>query len=303
METISQTILEKYQVRKTKAQKLAFIELLKTHFPDLTVEEGGFLRCRNIVLGDVETAKVVFGAHYDTCAVLPVPNMLFPKNILFSLLYGFLIAVPVLVLGALLGYGLNLIFDNFWVGYWGTLIGFFVVFVGIFILGVPNRHTANDNTSGVVTLCELYAALDEQTRQQVAFVFFDHEESGLFGSGFFAKKHKQKMKDTLLINFDCVGDGKHMFLIANRKAKKDHGPQLRDAFAESSLPIHHESADWVFYPSDQTHFKKNIGVAAFHKTPLLGYRIGRIHTPRDTVLQEENIACLVQGMKNFVQTI
>lgn len=62
METLSHEILQNWQVRKTKKQKLAFLEMMQSRIPGLRVEEGGFPRCRNLVLGDVETAKVVFNA-------------------------------------------------------------------------------------------------------------------------------------------------------------------------------------------------------------------------------------------------
>ena len=39
MTGLSQKIFDNYQVRRTKKQKLAFIELLKNYFPDLKVEE------------------------------------------------------------------------------------------------------------------------------------------------------------------------------------------------------------------------------------------------------------------------
>lgn len=65
MTELTYEIMKNYQVRKTSEQKTAFIELLKRYFPDMRVETGGMLKCRNIVIGDVENADVVFGAHYD----------------------------------------------------------------------------------------------------------------------------------------------------------------------------------------------------------------------------------------------
>ena len=50
-----------------------------------------------------------------------------------------------------------------------------------------------------------------------------------------------------------------------------------------------------FYPSDQKHFPVGVGVAALHRRPLLGYCLGRIHTRRDTVMDERNIELLRQG--------
>lgn len=78
MHTLSKIIFDNYQVRKTKSQKTAFIDLLKQYYPDLTVEEGGVPRNRNIVIGDVEHANIIVTAHYDTCAQLPFPNLIAP---------------------------------------------------------------------------------------------------------------------------------------------------------------------------------------------------------------------------------
>jgi hypothetical protein len=40
---------------------------------------------RNIVIGNPDTAKVLYTAHYDTCARLPFPNFITPKNIFIYL--------------------------------------------------------------------------------------------------------------------------------------------------------------------------------------------------------------------------
>ena len=87
MTEIAKEILEKYQIRKKKAQKTAFIDFLRGKFPGLMVESGGLLKSRNLVVGDVGTADVIFTAHYDTCAELPFPNVLTPKNFLLSITF------------------------------------------------------------------------------------------------------------------------------------------------------------------------------------------------------------------------
>ncbi|MBQ2976432.1 MAG: hypothetical protein IJE17_02985, partial [Clostridia bacterium] len=78
-----QELLEKYQVRKTKAQKDSFLSWAQEQCENMgyaaRVEENkGSKLCRNLVVGDVENAQVVFTAHYDTCAKMPVPNLVFP---------------------------------------------------------------------------------------------------------------------------------------------------------------------------------------------------------------------------------
>ena len=62
MTDLSREILRDWQVRKTKAQKLRFIDFMKSRLPDLRVEEGGLPRCSNLILGDIEGADVVFTA-------------------------------------------------------------------------------------------------------------------------------------------------------------------------------------------------------------------------------------------------
>ncbi|MBQ7312928.1 MAG: hypothetical protein IJW81_05040, partial [Clostridia bacterium] len=62
-------LLQNYQIRKTFAQKTAFIEHLADIYGErMHVEESGKLtKNRNIVIGNPDTASVVYGAHYDTC--------------------------------------------------------------------------------------------------------------------------------------------------------------------------------------------------------------------------------------------
>ena len=125
-----------------------------------------------MILGDVDSAKVVLSAHYDTCAWLPFPNLITPKNIIAYILYSLAIVIPIVTIGFGLNVLLNLFIDNFWINYFISL-AFYLFVVYMMLAGPANRHTVNDNTSGVVTLCELYQAMDERQKTQVAIVFFD----------------------------------------------------------------------------------------------------------------------------------
>lgn len=89
MTDLSQQILLNFQVRKSKQQKEDFRTWLCSQLTALgyspRVEGSRF--SRNVVVGDPEKARVLFTAHYDTCAVLPVPNFITPRNFLWYLLY------------------------------------------------------------------------------------------------------------------------------------------------------------------------------------------------------------------------
>ncbi len=293
----AQEILKRWQVRKTKQQKTDFIHWMKAQFPELKVEEGGSGKSRNLVLGDVEKAQVVFTGHYDTCARLPFPNFITPKNFLIYLLYQLLICIPFFAIMFVVTWGLRKLgvhpMISVWAGYFALMGSMFYVLMG----GPANPHTANDNTSGIITLIELYAALTPEQRSKAAFVFFDNEENGLLGSAAFAKKYKKLgIRQKLLVNFDCVSDGDNLMLVLKKKADK----QYHDLFARCFQPqgrkqILLETTKTAFYPSDQANFDYGVGVAALKHKRGIGYYMDKIHTPKDTVFDEENIALLVKS--------
>ncbi len=300
MTETTREIFEKYQVRKNKKQKSAFIEYVN-HLANewgysAHIEKGSF-GARNVVIGDISKAKVIYTAHYDTCPVLPFPNFITPKCIALYLLYqvGIIfgifaaIALCIGILSILLE-ALNLDTDF---TFWATEIAYFGLLF-LLLAGPANKHTANDNTSGVTLLIDIMRDLPEEERDTVAFVFFDLEEMGLFGSMSFARKHKREMKNKLLLNFDCVSDGENM-LFALRKNAKKYRAAIETAFeAKDGFKV--DVADkGVFYPSDQMQFPCGVGVASLRSTKGGLLYMNRIHTLRDVIYREENIAFLKNG--------
>ena len=227
MTRTTKEIFEKYEIRKTKKQRAAFREYVKG------VAEGAGYACKvekagrsahNIVVGSPSSAKVVYTAHYDTCAGMLLPNLITPKCLPIYILYQLLISAilytlpflmislfPTLIIektGSSLGGGLML---------FGGYVALFLA-AYIIVAGPANKHTANDNTSGVTVLIDLMLSLPEEERGKVAFIFFDLEEMGLLGSQNYAKRHKAEMKNKLLINFDCVSDGKTILFAVKKGA-------------------------------------------------------------------------------------
>ena len=300
MTSISQKIFDDFQVRKSKKQKAAFRawlcgELEKAGYA--TKEEKKGSSC-NVVVGDPETAELLYTAHYDTCAMLPFPNFITPRNMAFYLLYQILVCIPMFALA----FGAEILMLALWddAPLWAAMaltygvLGFCIWWL---MDGPANRRTANDNTSGVLTLAEIAMTLPEELRNSVCFVFFDNEEKGLLGSSAFAGMHKEAKKDAVCINFDCVSDGDYLQFYPSKELKKD------DAFLrllEEAFPAQGEKKTEVvrsfgFYPSDQAQVKKGVGVCALKKKPVIGYYMDRIHTRKDTVLDEKNLELLRMG--------
>jgi Zn-dependent M28 family amino/carboxypeptidase len=198
---------------------------------------------------------------------------------------------------------LNLCTGDAMVHYWVSLVVYLLFFI-LLLAGPANKHTANDNTSGVITLLEIYQAMDPETRQQVCFVFFDNEEKGLIGSGRFRKQYRKDIKQTLMINFDCVSDGDHFLLGISKKANRKHRVAIAQAFTPSGQKqVLMENLKKIYYPSDQSGFPLAIAVAALKYTKPFGYYMDRIHTKRDTVFQQENIAYLTEKTLQLIDNI
>ena len=303
MTETTKTIFAKHQIRKSRKKKTAFIDYVQATAAAkgyTTHVEKGYFGARNIVVGNPEKAKVIYTAHYDTCARMPVPNFITPKSIWVYLLYQILLTVVLLGLPTLLTIGLGAILSRFVTERAGILILYYtwlamiIAEMWLIMAGPANKQTANDNTSGVTTLLDIMTALPEDLRENVAFIFFDFEELGLFGSAGYASKHKNITKNTILLNFDCVSDG-NTILFALRTKAAPYAKAIGEAFPETDAFHVEVVSKGVFYPSDQANFAKGVGVAALKKGKLGILYMDRIHTKHDTVYEEANIAYLTEG--------
>lgn len=300
MTELSQKILEKYQVRKNKKQKDAFIAFLQSQLPELKIETYKGSNSKNLILGDPTSAKILVSAHYDTCAGMPIPNFITPLNPLLTIIYGILLIIPALLAVFFVNLHLTAVGSSFWVQYFIS-VALFLLLTGFTILGPSNPHTVNDNTSGVIALCELYQSLTEENRQMVALIFFDNEEKGLLGSGAYRKQHKNEIKNQLLINLDCISDGDHILLAVSKKARNTHLNELKVSFEETgNIKILLKKAEVVYYPSDQAGFPVSVAVAALKHKKVLGYYMDRIHTKRDTVMEEMNITLIKDSILKLI---
>ena len=303
MTELSREIFNRFQVRKTKKQKIAFIALLQKHIPSLQVQEAGLAKSRNLIVGDPQTAKVILGAHYDTCARLPFPNFITPKRPVIAICYSILTVLPYLLVIFALNYLLQFVCKDFWLRY-GISMAVYALLIWMMLAGPANKHTANDNTSGVITLIEIYHALSEEQRKQVCFVFFDNEEKGVIGSAQFRKKYKKAVKNKLLINFDCVSDGDHFLLGISKQAnQKYHVPIARSFTSAGGKNVMLENLKKVYYPSDQAGFPVAIAVASLKHSKIFGYYMDKIHTKHDRVFDENNIAYLTERTAQFIESI
>jgi len=298
---------QKYPIRRTAEEKKAFADYVLGL--SAVKRRGGRIETtsdavnHNIVIGDPATARVVCTAHYDTPAASLFPNLMIPRNLVLFWLYQFF---PIIfLLGVSLGAGFLV---SRAVG--GDLSVMLLTYLAVYYLfyflmfrGFKNKHNVNDNTSGVATVLGLLAR--EDIGDDVAFILFDNEERGKKGSAAFFRDHKKQMAHTLLVNFDCVGNGENVIFIAKKEAESMalYG-RLRESFgAEDPYRAY-------FYPirgsesnSDYKNFPCGVGCMACKRSKNGVFYTPNIHTGRDTVAKQENIDYIVGQMSAFLSSV
>lgn len=296
-------VLHVFPVRKTKKQKQMFRDAVIAYAKSLdypaAVEAGNF-GSRNVVIGDPETARYLVTAHYDTCACLLVPNYITPCNPFVFYLTKFAVWFCLILLGSIMGAVGGLLLGESWVSLFAALS--VLGMVALMLLGPANKNNANDNTSGVVTVLEIARTLPKAQRSEVCFVLFDLEEAGLIGSSSYRKAHKEATDRQLVLNLDCIGDGDHIRMIPTKPLKNDRRRltslhTVCGYFGKKSLLV--KDKGFAVYPSDQRCFPYGVGICALNKGRL-GLFLSRIHTRKDTVLDNTNVNILRAALISYI---
>ncbi|MBQ8624457.1 MAG: M28 family peptidase [Oscillospiraceae bacterium] len=300
------TLVEQFPVRKNKKQKESFCEWAVNEANSLGYDAKTEWNTgnNNVVVGNPETAATVFTAHYDTPPVMPVPNFITPKNILFYLIYQIGIVLVLLAICLGIGAAVEHFTNSREIGYDVGLLFYWLVLL-LMLLGPANKNNVNDNTSGVASVFELMARIPAEQRGKVAFILFDNEEKGMRGSGAYAREHKVVKKEKLIINMDCVGEGENILFFTKKETRAlPFYEKLVSAMqAQAGRNLLMNNMEGCIYPSDQSQFKHGIAVCACKKAKIIEYYCDKIHTNKDTVCEQENLDFIANGLAQFVSTL
>lgn len=298
-------IISEYPVRKNRRQKQMFRADVTAFFNKegySCCEEKGMFGDRNLIVGNPETAEFLITAHYDTCARLPIPNLITPCNrwlfLLYQLALTALLMVPPAFVGILLG---NLVSPVTGYNCFMCLLWVMVILV---MVGPANPSNVNDNTSGVLAVMESAAAMPQELRDKVCYVLFDLEEAGLLGSMSYRKKHRKQTNQQWVLNCDCVGEGNDIFFFPTAKLKSDREKIIALKACEiqsGEKRIHVHDKGFGIYPSDQTQFPYGVGICAMNMSSF-GYYLAKIHTPKDKILDRKNISILQNCLIDFISS-
>jgi hypothetical protein len=142
---------------------------------------------------------------------------------------------------------------------------------GYFMFGNASRG-GDDNASGVFAVLDCVDRLSGVGGVNIVPVFFNFEEVGLFGSAAFFRRYLSKQGGSLhgipvdhenayLLNFDCVGRGKRIFVSGSR--------ELVDDILATKTAQDAKASATAFYASDHLSFKRPWKVASFARANRL----------------------------------
>lgn len=166
----------------------------------------------------------------------------------------------------------------------------------------PNRHNANNSTSGVAAVLQLCDMLPAEKRQKVAFVLFDSAEKGFKGSKLWAKDHAELAWMRLFLHLDAIGKGDTMMVSCMDMARKATGyNKLKRIMTEQ------RGMTCEFHPSksmplrmDHKSFKCGMACVCFTRKKGLGCVTTGLHTFRDTKCDQKNLDWVCQAVENYL---
>lgn len=118
----------------------------------------------NIVVGNPKEAEIFITAHYDTCAVMPFPNLMAPTNPVIFVFYQCLVLFMIIILATVVTTPFLLVSENASLSYNVFLLTLVLLLIQL-MFGFRNKHNANDNTSGILVLTRILEKLPNEQRK------------------------------------------------------------------------------------------------------------------------------------------
>lgn len=171
----------------------------------------------NVVVGDIEKAKIVLAAHYDTGVREVLPPLICPTRPATYMLYEALMPLLALAVSFLISFGVTFALNmpNM------TLPLFLLLLVvGLFYpkYGKSEMNNKNANTSGVIALLEVAKALTPRYRGEVCFLFLDGGTQGSKGAKRLIHAHPELKKKSVVV-LDCVGEGDELLILPGKASR------------------------------------------------------------------------------------
>ena len=305
MKDYAALLAERFPVRRTKAQKRAFLDWLTEELRALGCapreETNGHFGARNLLTGDPERSAVLFVAHYDTPARWLLPDLCFPRNLPLWALWQ-LLHMALLLLPALAAYVAvwRLTGGNARTGLWALVL----VYAGMLCLsqfGPANRVNRGEDADPAAMLT-LLASLPEADRRKAAFLFADRGSTGGSGAKAWAKEHPMPAYTRLTVAFARVGSGDRLLAAATDLAARctGFGALTASLEAETALAPERCPARLCTVRGDRKAFRCGVSLTGCRKTRPAGLWFHGGHTPGDRKVFPETVRAVCGALARFL---
>ncbi|MEG0076534.1 hypothetical protein [Anaerorhabdus sp.] len=311
----TQDLIIKYAIgfpkRYSRQQKNTFINEIGKDFQACGYRVNGAAAKKkggvsmNLHVGDVGHAKTLVVVNYDTPQHnYGNPMKYYPFNGPSTFASSFLPIYAPTILGALitlwlvvsfipkLDFQTNLLYSVFIVAI------LMIVMVGSFIMtkGVANKTNFNRNTSGVVAALKLAEELEDNQRNQVAFVLTDNGCTNHNGDYMLREALPKTIDERLVIMLDCVGNGSD-FVIGYKEDTKKEAADLATCFKNKPKRklCNKEELRYTSF----SFYKKGLLISKgnFIKEELV---VENTSTSKDIVCDVDSIDEVVKAIKKYI---
>ncbi len=250
-------------------------------------------RATNVVVGDMEKAKIVLCARYDTGLRELLPQFICPTRPVTYFLYQALTPVLMLLVSFILSFALTFAIQRPAL----TLPLFVVLLLGMLMylrFGPSETRTANGNTSGVAALLGVMESLTPRHRGTVALAFLDA------GGGKALKANFPSLREKAVINVECIGCGDEILILPSKYTRWNG--ELLDAINEcfentETKTCFLKTDGLVYYPSENRAFRYNSAICACKK--VAGF--GRFVKQLSSEIDEENLEVVRKGLVKLIE--
>lgn len=296
-----------FPLRRKEKEKMEFRTWLVHTFKELgytpklesgesALAAGGSVT--NVVVGDIDKAKVILAAHYDTGVREILPPLICPTRPFTFLLYQALFPLLLIAGSFLIAFAVT-----FPLNIPNMMLPLFLLLLVVALFypkyGPDEKNNCNNNASGVVTLLEVAKALTPRYRGEVCFLFLDGGTQGSKGAKRLIHAHPELKKKSVVV-LDCVGEGDELLILPGKASRWNDKllDTILEQFSNSEKKTCFLKTDgFVHYPSDNRAFTGGTVICACKK--VKGF--GRCILPRKaTGIDEENLSLLCDGLCKLV---
>lgn len=224
---------KEFGVRFSWTQKSKFLKEIEKDLKELGYESSihskriRFSKVRNLIAGNLKSAKKIVIVPYDTPSLILWPNYkYYPLEGDYFIRKHFAPAFLPMIVAYFILLAMIYIFPQFLNDFAQVVlflmaVAYLVVLLIFIIRGFACPHNRNRNDASIKMALDFIQAMDAKTKKEIAFVFMDHASMKGYGSQVFGEYLEELHKNPKKIVLNCVGRGEEIAIGFSKGMRKD----------------------------------------------------------------------------------